>query len=626
MVEESLKVIVAVEDHATNALKTIQKELGNLKTTATLAGAAIAGAFLYKSVEAFADFDEAMQKSIAIMGDVDDAMREKLEQRAREVARTMRVSHEEAARSYYYLASAGLSAAEALEAMPTVARLAEAAAIDMAEATDYATDIMTAFGYTVKDLGYISDVLVQTVRSANTDLPMLADAMKYVSAVAHTAGVSLTEASAAIGLLSNAGIKGSMAGTGLRRVISELLNPSDRAREVFEKLGITMEDVDLKTHSLADVIELLKEKGATTADVMQIFGERGGTAMLALMNTGGEALKQFTQELENAKGATEEVAKTQEQTLNAQIDILKNNLTDIAITVGEQLIPALNRIVEAIRIIVDTFNSLPEPVKTVIAQFAAFGSVAMVILGVVKAVTTLAGVLGAGGMLAGAVSAVSGIASGLIGVFAAIATAVGLPVIAIAALGAAIVALVFNVGGARDKLKAILTTMVDAFRWMGGQIKELATNAFNAVINAITGFAGMMWNKAKEIGTAIVEGVKAGLSNIWNTIKSALVEPIESAVGWVKDKLGIGSPSKVFQNIGKAIIEGYKGGLKEAKKVNVELPMPTITPATGVPVAPGEGKTVNINITLEGVAIRQDDDIDRLAEEIERRLGKKLRW
>lgn len=615
---ETLKVIVSVEDHATNALKAIQSELKNLKTTAAVAGAAVAGAFLYKSVEAFADFDEAMQKSIAIMGDVDDAMRKKLEQRAREVARTMRVSHDEAARSYYYLASAGLSAAEALEAMPTVARLAEAAAIDMAEATDYATDIMTAFGYTVKDLGYISDVLVQTVRSANTDLPMLADAMKYVSAVAHTAGVSLTEASAAIGLLSNAGIKGSMAGTGLRRIISELLNPSDRAREVFEKLGITMEDVDLKTHSLADVIELLEEKGATAADVMQIFGERGGTAMLVLMNTGGEALKQFTQELENAKGATEEVAKTQEQTLNAQIDILKNNLTDIAITVGEQLIPALNRIVEAIRIIVDTFNSLPEPVQKVIAQFVAFGSVAMVIMGVVKAVTALAGVLGVGGALTTAASVAGTAISGLITVIGGIVAAVGAPILAIAALGAAILALVFNVGGARDKLKEIIGTIVEAFKWFGGEVKNIISNAFNAVIDALGGFISPIWEKAKGIGSAIVNGIKNGLANLWETLKSALTEPIEKAVDWIKDKLGIASPSKVFMDIGRNIVRGYAEGLKQTFN---EVPQTLPTPAISAPIRESGTKELHVYVDLHGAVIKEEADVDMLVEKIERRLA-----
>jgi len=615
---ETLKVIVSVEDHATDALKAIQSELKNLKTTAAVAGAAVAGAFLYKSIKSFADFDQALQESIAIMGDVDAAMREKLAERAREVARTMAVSHVEAAKSYYYLASAGLSAAEALEAMPHVARLAEAAAIDMAEATDYATDIMTAFGYTVKDLGYVNDVLIQTVRRANTDLPMLADAMKYVAAVAHTAGVSLAESSAAIGLLSNAGIKGSMAGTSLRRIIASLINPTDKAKETLEALGITMEDIDLRTHTLADVIDLLKEKGATAADIMTIFGTRAGNAMLALMNTGGEALRQLTQELENAKGATEEVAKTQEQTLNKQIQILKNNLTDISITVAEQLVPTLVKITEIAMQIVEKFNSLPEPVQKVIAQFVAFGSVAMVIMGVVKAVTALAGVLGVGGALTTAASVAGTAISGLITVIGGIVAAVGAPILAIAALGAAILALVFNVGGARDKLKEIIGTIVEAFKWFGGEVKNIISNAFNAVIDALGGFISSIWEKAKGIGSAIVNGIKNGLANLWETLKSALMEPIEKAVDWIKDKLGIASPSRVFMDIGRNIVRGYAEGLKQTFN---EVPQTLPTPAISAPIRESGTKELHVYVDLHGAVIKEEADVDMLVEKIERRLA-----
>jgi len=625
--EEVLKIIVAAEDAATNVLRNIGASLKELGGAATMAGAAIGAAVAYKSVKAFADFDQALQESIAIMGDVDAAMREKLEERAREVARTMAVSHEEAAKSYYYLASAGLSAAESLEAMPKVARLAEAAAIDMAEATDYATDIMTAFGYSVEDLGYINDVLIATVTKANTDLPMLADAMKYVASVANTAGVSITETSAAIGLLSNAGIKGSMAGTGLRRIITTLIAPTGKAAEIMDTLGITMEDVDLKTHSLADVIQLLKDRGATSADIMEMFGQRGGAAMLALMNQGVPALRALEEELGNSEGITEEVAKTQEETLNNQLEILRNNLNDIAISVGEALVPALNQLVGLIRQLFEAFNALPEPMKQVITQGIAFGSVALAVLGVIKALSALAGMLGAGGALATAAGALGTIATSVGTALGAIAAAVSLPVLAIGALVAAIVALVFNIGGARDKLVGILRTIYDAFAWLGGQIKEKISEAFGAVIDFIVELPGKLKEKAIEIGRAIIEGIKEGLKNLWETLKSILIEPINKAVDWVKDKLGIGSPSKVFREIGRGIVEGYKGGLEKAKALDLELPMPKLTPPTPAPMPTMPmGNNVNITIKLEGVAIRQDEDIDRLAEEIERRLGRKLRW
>jgi len=613
----------------------------------------------------------------------------------------MAVSHEEAARSYYYLASAGLSAAEALEAMPQVARLAEAAAIDMADATDYATDIMTAFGYTVKDLGMINDVLVATITKTNTNLPMLADAMKYVASVAHTAGVSITETAAAIGMLSNAGIKGSMAGTGLRRIITELMAPSDRAKEVMERLGITMEDVNLKTHSLADVIQLLKDRGATSADIMEMFGQRGGTAMLALMNQGVPALKQLEEELRNSQGITEEVAKTQEQTLNKQLQILKNNFNDLAISVGETLVPALNTVVEILLKLADAFNALPSPIKSLITHAIALGSVIMVFAGVAKAASVVAGVLGAGGALAGAASALSGIASAIGAALAAIAGAISLPVVAIAALIAAIVALIFNIGGFRDKVVAALKWVADKLvgfvqMWLKWWLKlhEPVIKAMQAIWNFLSPYVGKLkalfmkivdgiWSTlksavgkvagvAKEIGTSLWNGIKGGVAKVvdavkeplqraWDYLKSLpgrfknaalnigrsivdglvrgvrnlaqrlwdyVVKPVHNAVNAIKDFLHISSPSKVFMDIGRNIVEGYAQGLEYARRLKAELPLPvpTVMSTGGVPTAAAPaptptGNNINVIINVQSTNATPEEIADAVRRALEREMG-----
>jgi len=241
---EILKIIVSVKDQATGAISNITNSLSGLQKAAIMAGSALGAIAVKKTIDAFASFDDALQKSIAIMGDVDKAMRENLANTAREVAKELGISHEEAARSYYYLASAGLSAAESLKAMPAVAKLAKAGALDMAEATDIATDIMTAFGKEVEDLANINDILIATVTKSNTNLQMLGEAMKYLAPSAHAVGWSIEEMSAAVGLLSNAGIKASQAGTYLRQIIAQLLDPTDTAKGVLESLGLTVEDIN----------------------------------------------------------------------------------------------------------------------------------------------------------------------------------------------------------------------------------------------------------------------------------------------------------------------------------------------------------------------------------------------
>lgn len=674
MDKEIMEIVIAVKDQATAAIMNVEGALSKLGGTASIVSGILAGGFLAGSVRAFADFDEAMQESIAIMGDVDAAMREKLVEGARAVAREMAISHEEAARSYYYLASAGLSAEEALKAMPAVARLAEAGALDMAEATDIATDIMTAFGKSVEDLVNINDILVATVTKSNTNLQMLGEAMKYVAPSAHAVGWELSEVSAAIGMLSNAGIKGATAGVYLRQAIAQLLDPSDKAKKAMESLGLTMEDLDPRTHSLAEIVSKLKEAGADIEDLTDIFGVRAATAMQILVEQGGGALKEFTQELENSKGITEDVAKTQEQTLNKQLKILKNNLNDLAISVGEQLVPALNDLIEHLLKLMEAYNKLPEPVKENVAKFTALAAVAVTVLSVLKAIMgvvgMLKGVAGLAGLTssAGSVTAAFGslasaagtIVSALSGVVSAVAAVLGVTVGAAAAIIAAIVAVIAvvvayatNWHGARDKINAAVRDiyekvryyvgvaaekfrefvnkvrdyaqkMVESLRTKLGRVVEIITapyrRAFSEVMNIASRFV--------EIGRAIVEGLKRGLSNLADTIKHYLTDPISDAVDSIKEKLGIHSPSRVYEDIGRNIVEGYKRGLERLDPKDLILPapvprpLPVPAPEPGVPGGPGG--PVTIHVDLSGSVIRDPADVDRLVDEIERRIAERL--
>ncbi|MBO8181117.1 MAG: phage tail tape measure protein, partial [Archaeoglobus sp.] len=637
---EILKIIVSVKDQATDAISNITNSLSGLQKAALVAGSALGALAVKKSIDAFASFDDALQKSIAIMGDVDEAMREKLANTAREVAKELAISHEEAARSYYYLASAGLSAAEALKAMPEVAKLAKAGALDMAEATDIATDIMTAFGQSVEDLTHINDVLIATVTKSNTNLQQLGEAMKYLAPSAHAVGWSLEEMSAAVGLLSNAGIKASQAGTYLRQVIAQLLDPTDEAKETLEKLGLTVEDVNPKTNSLADILQKLKESGASASDIMQIFGVRAGTAVLALMDQGVPALRQFTEEVKNAGGITDKVAKTQMESFREQMNRIKSILTDIAITIGGTLAPkleefagklsevlqneetmekmqeladgigeAMDGVITALTLVLNILSKIPPEGWKIIGVFTALTAMAGPILGVVKVFSGLwsviSSVTGALGGLSGIVSTVggalgglSGIASTVGGALTALAGAISLPVVAIGALIAAIVALVFNIGGFRDKVISALkwvaeklydfvTTWIEMWTkiyellyevlqkvWdiitsavskIVSKIKELGQQAwegiksgfsriaepvkekFNEILAFIAGLPGQLKAKAIELGWAIVDGFKAGLSSLFTVIKDSLTNPVEEAVNTIKSWLGISSPSKVFE-------------------------------------------------------------------------------
>jgi len=613
MVNETLKVVIAAEDKASSIIESIGKSLANLKTTALLAGAALGALTLKKSISAFTDFQSALKQSVAIMGDVSREMEDTLAKKALEIANSMAVSQEEVARAYYYLASAGLSAKEILESVNDVAKLAVAAHMDMAEATDIAVNTMKAFGFEAKDMAKINDILVATVTNSNTNMQQLGEALKYVAPFANQVGWELSEVSAAIGILADRGIKGSQAGVYLRQAIAQLIDPTDQAKETLNRLGLSLEDVNPELHSLSEILQKLSDAGATTSDIMQLFGVRAGSAIAVLMQEGAPALQQFTNELEKSAGITEKVRQKQEEAFGEQMKILKNNLESLAITVGSVVVPALNSLLQPLISLLQQINSLPEPIQKLISVIVALGSTLMIAAAAVKMISGVAGFLG----LSSAISTVTGALSGLIPVFTAVAGAINLPVLAIAALGAAIVALIFNVGGFRDKVISALKYVAEAFKFTFTGIKDLITN-----------FASIVWEKAKSIGSSIVNGIKQGLSNLWETLKNALISPVENAINWIKEKLKIGSPSKVFEGIGESIVEGYGEGLKLAEKIKPTLPAPTLNPVGPTPVTTAAARPYasNITIRLEGVAIREDKDIDKLADEIEKRLARRLSW
>lgn len=331
---------------ATAALSNLSNSLVSTKAKViglgAVMGSALVAGGIAKSVKSFADFDEAMQESMAVMGDVSDTMEDKLASKAREVATETTASSEEAAEAFYFLASAGLDASESLEAMPQVAAFAEAGQLEMATATDFATDIMKAFGKEADDLTMVTDRLTGVVTRHNQTMNGMGQAMSMVAPIASGLGVSIGETATLIGFLGDAGIKGSRAGRTLRQAFNRLNNVSGPAQETLDELGVSVIDSSGEMREMTAIIEDLNDAGANTADIMTIFGARAGPGMQVLLDQGAQSIREETQEVKNLGGITQDVAETQRQTFNKQLDIFRSRLNDIAITIGSQVMPHLN--------------------------------------------------------------------------------------------------------------------------------------------------------------------------------------------------------------------------------------------------------------------------------------------
>lgn len=299
-------------------------------------------------VKSFADFETQMNRVRVLTGATGTDF-SSLTDLALELGRTTAFSAKQSADAMGFLAMAGFEVDEVIGALPRTLELAAAAQLELGDAADIVTNILTGLQIPLEDLGKANDVLVKAFTSTNTNLQQLGQAFKFVGPIATSAGLQFEEVTAVLGLLGNAGIQASMAGTTLRGSIAKLLNPSAEAVKVLERLGVTAVDSSGKLVPFSDVIEQLGKGGATTADIFKIFGQRAGPGVAVLLSQGSAAIRELTKELEGAGGAAKEAAEVQLEGLNGALIKMKSAVEGAAISIGEQLAPFIAKGADGIR-------------------------------------------------------------------------------------------------------------------------------------------------------------------------------------------------------------------------------------------------------------------------------------
>jgi TP901 family phage tail tape measure protein len=332
--------------------------------TAVVAGIGIA------SVKAFADFDSAMNKSLAIMGNVSDTLRGDMSDAAREVAKTTTFSANEAAESYFFLASAGLDAEASIAALPAVARFAQAGMFDMAQATDLLTDAQSALGLSSDDAAEnlenmvgLSDILVKANTLANASVEQFSTALTTKAAVAmKTFGVETETGVAALAVFADQGIKGEAAGTRLDATLLGLSRTAINNADAYKQLGVAVFDSEGNFRNLADITEDLEVAlDGMSTEQKQVELQQLGLNKQALAGTlalvgQSEALRNFESELISAGGTTEDVANKQLQTFSAQLGILGDFVKDVGISIGTELGPVMEDLVEELKPVIETIG------------------------------------------------------------------------------------------------------------------------------------------------------------------------------------------------------------------------------------------------------------------------------
>lgn len=402
-----LKVIINAVDNASKVLSGVGKKVGDVGREIKQTGQTLTmgltlpiAALGTLSAKTFIDFEGQMNRVKGVTGATADEL-SNMSQLAKEMGRTTVFTATQAADAMGFLAMAGFDVEQTMGALPGTLQLAAAAQMDLADAADITSNILTGYGFEVEELGRVNDVLVKTFTNANTNLVQLGEAMKYAGPVASAAGVKFEEAAAAVGMMGNAGIQASMAGTALRGGIARILSPTKQVSNALAELGLSAEELQDGNgglRPLADVVQLLGERGATAGQLMQIFGLRAGPALTALIDQGADTLREFTTDLENAGGTASRIEKDSMAGLYGSFIKLKSALEGVALTIGERMAPTLLTLAEKIQAATKWFQSLSPEVQRmgIIAAVAvaALGPLLIIIGGITMAVGALLTPLG----------------------------------------------------------------------------------------------------------------------------------------------------------------------------------------------------------------------------------------
>jgi TP901 family phage tail tape measure protein len=373
-----------------SGVTTAFKNIANVGMVAAKAGiVSLAGAFI-ATTKVTADFEEQINRTFAIIrrgagasaNDLDG-----LRQEALRLGKDTLISATNAAEGMQLLARAGFDAKQVMASLQPAINLSIAGNISMQQSTQGVVETLKQFGLAASEAGRVTDVLATASVKSNTNVLELRTALSFVGPVAKAAGLSLEETVATIGLLSDAGVKGSRAGTGLRQAFSKMLSPTGRANKIFKEHGINLKRSNGQLKSMPRLLAELSRAGLDAGEVLDAFGRRAGPAMFALLEASKGSLPKFIRELKNSKGAADDLAETFRTTLTGRIKDLVSSLGLASIAISTDFQKPLANSVFSIR------NFINEIVKLATAK-GLFKTFAKSSINALKPMTNLFTVLG----------------------------------------------------------------------------------------------------------------------------------------------------------------------------------------------------------------------------------------
>lgn len=325
-------------------------------------------------VEVGSAFEAQMSKVKAISGASEEEM-EKLTAAAEEMGRTTKFTASEAGEALEYMAMAGWKTDEMLAGLSGVMDLAAASGTDLGTTSDIVTDALTAFGKSAEDSGRLADIMAAASSNANTNVEMMGETFKYAAPVAGALGYSMEDTAVAIGLMANAGIKASQAGTSIRTGLTRLVSPTKQAKEAMEAYGISVTDTDGNMLSFHDMMVQIREKlggldeAEQAAAASAIFGKQSMSGWLAVINASDADFDNLTQSINSSDGAAKNMAETMQDNLQGKVTLFNSAMQGLGIKLYDYFSDKLSGVVDFATGVINGISDALTPQKTVLETF-----------------------------------------------------------------------------------------------------------------------------------------------------------------------------------------------------------------------------------------------------------------
>ncbi|HDU6608678.1 TPA: phage tail tape measure protein [Listeria monocytogenes] len=612
--------IVKVEQFG-NMLEKSGQKLTKVGTAMTVGFTAPIAAGMIKSTKAYLDFDNEVTEVNSLLRESGESAKEfgdrytQVFDYAQKASVKYGVASEQTMLGMKEMVKKGYDINQTMASMPAIFNAARASGDDFETVMSVTTSTLEQFGMISKDTNKqmeytnkVADVLTYVADKTAAGFSDMGTAMNYVGPISHSLGYSLTDTAAAVGLLSNRGIEGQKAGTGLRGMLTSLLKPSKSAAEAMSAVGLTIEDNNGNMKTLPTLLDDINDKTKKMTKTQKnsfltmIFGREPLSAVNTLLEAGGDSLRKYSKGADEANGYTKQVADNMRKAGKFGVDQFKASLEVLEQNVGQKLMPALTPIIEWANKMIDKFNDLSGAQQQSIIKWAgilaATGPVLMIggklvsmTGGLIKGFAGLGKMLGLGSKLAPlaagfgatttAVEGTSLAAAGLAGSFGALPAVIGLAGAAL--IGVGIYALDKHISKIEESKERIKTWGYDI-----GAEADKSMGKFNEFASegklALDTFATGATDDSKRVVTAfknMADEIKKNTDDALNGFKESYEEfsPAVQAIldNSMKDsekranerKANVNAQYKEIEDIYKSAAEKHRNlTSEESKTVN----------------------------------------------------------